>query len=85
MQRSKASVVRHRGFFVFGFALRVRRIVGCWRDVSSDISLVRLCFISYPSCSVTFLWFSVLFLHALPTAKGHGIEHGETQQKTRYA
>ena len=38
MQRSKASVVRHRGFFVFSFALRAHRIVGYERDVISDIS-----------------------------------------------
>ena len=38
MQRSKASVVRHRGFFVFSLALRVHRIVGYERDVISDIS-----------------------------------------------
>ena len=38
MQRSKASVVRHRGFFVFSFALRAHRIVGYERDVISDIA-----------------------------------------------
>ena len=38
-QRSKkASVVRHRGFFVFSFALRAHRIVGYERDVISDIA-----------------------------------------------
>ena len=39
MQRSKASVVRHRGFFVFSFALRAHRIVGYERDVISDIGM----------------------------------------------
>ena len=80
-------MVRRRGFFVFSFALRVHRIVGYGRDVISDIStgvtvLHKLFQLQRHSSLVLGV---VSPCHAMPSVNGHRIEHGETQQKTRYA
>ena len=88
----KASVVSRRGFFVFSFALRVHRIVGYGRDVISDIStgvtvLHKLFQLQRHSSLVLGVVSPchVMSCHVMPSVNGHRIEHGETQQKTRYA
>ena len=79
----KASVVRRRGFFVFSFALRVHRIVGYGRDVISGIStgltVLHKLFQLRRHSALALCVVSPCF------ANGNRIEHGETQQKTRYA
>ena len=90
-------MVRHRGFFVFSFALRAHRIVGYERDVISDIAtgvtvLHKLFQLQRHSSLVLgvvspchVMSCHVMSCHVMPSVNGHRIEHGETQQKTRYA